>query len=266
MFRRNLFYTVCLFVVFQLMLVPLQMRMYGVYWAVALLGFGVVLAELLYSRLTDARTPIYLDSVHVRNLKWREHFLYHAILPGVLYATGVFFLFFNRVRVLDQVAVVIISGVFFVIFNNISATYRRMYSISRNTRVVFDFVNIIVFFFFTDVLINLVLYEGLSHYLVFLGAAAMTFVLIGMMVGITRQFTLQVLLFLLISSVFVGLSIMLIWNIPIFNIAVISLVSTIVFYLVDVFWHHRLEGSFSWEVMSQYALFALMAIILVLYL
>mgnify|MGYP001093033715 CR=1 FL=1 len=266
LFRRNLFYTICLFVVFQLMLLPLQMNLYPAFWGVALLGFGVVLAELLYSRVTDVGRPIQFDSVQIRKAKWREHFLHHAALPGLLYVTGVFFLYFNRVRVLDQVAVLILSGVFFVIFSNISATYRRMYSVSRDTRVVFDFINIITFFFFIDVLINLVLYEGISRYFVFVGAALMTFALIGMMVAITKQSSLEILLMLLSTSIFVGLAVVLIWSIPVFNIAVISLVSTIAFYLADVYWHHRLEGSFSWEVMSQYALFALMAIILVLYL
>ena len=264
--RRSIFYAVCLFVVYQLMLIPLQSRMYEIFWIVAGLGFCVVVSELLYSRLTELLQPIRFDMGHIRSVRWREHLLHHAVIPGLLYLSGVLFLFFNRVRVLDQAAIVLLSGAFFVIFYNMSATYLKMYGISRDTRLIFDFVNILVFYFFIDVLINLVFYEGFSNYVVFAGAALITFVLIGMMVSMMRQFSWEILFMLVLTSVLMGLVVFAVWQSPIFNIAVLSLVATVMFYMFDVYWHHSLEGSFTWDVMAQYGLFATMAIILLLYL
>lgn len=264
-FRRSLFYAIVMFVLFQVMLLPLLNHMYPFYWMLVCVGFTVVIAELLYSRLSERQVPIYLDASHMRNVKWREHVLHHALLPGLLYASGVLFLFFNRVRVLDQFAIVLLSGTFFVIYYNISATYLKMYRISRNTQMVFDFVNIIVFYFFTDVLINLVLYAGFAKYVVFIGSAVITFILVGMMALLLKQFTREVFVALLVSALAMGIVVVLLWTIPIFNVAVISLVATVGFYLVDAYWHHRLEGTLTWDIMSQYGLFAVMALILLLY-
>ncbi len=255
-----------MFVVFQILLVPLQMRQYEVFWGMAFLGGIVVLSELMYSRMSESRVQIRVDMSHVRNLRWREHALHHAVLPGLLYASGVLFMFFNRVRVLDQVAVVLLSGTFFGIFYNVSATYSKMYTITRNTRLIFDFINIIVFYFVTEALINAVVYEGAARSWIFVGGVLSTFILIGMMVSITKQSSNEIVAALVGTSIIVGVMVFGVWLIPVFNIAIISLVATVGFYLVDAFWHHRLEGSFSWDVMSQYALYALMAIILLLYL
>lgn len=264
--RRSMFYAISLFVVFQMMLLPLEAKIYPVYWGAAVLGFVVVAAELVYARSAERREPIEVDLKLFHDRNWREHLFHHAFLPSILYVCGVFFLFFNRIRALDQVAVVLLSGTFFVIFYNLAATYRRMYSVTRDTRMLFDFINIITFYFFVDVLINLVVYEGWSRYIVFLGSGLITFALISLMVLLVRQMTRQAFLMLILSSVLMGVVVLVVWSIPIFNIAVLSLVATIGFYLVDVYWHHRLEGTLNNDVMTQYGLFALMALILLLYL
>ena len=264
-FRRSIFYAISLFVVYQLMLIPLQTKQYGVYWIASGIGLVVVLAELLYSRLSESGRPMKVDRAHLKSVRWREHLLHHAVLPILLYTSGVLFLFFNRITALDQAAIVILSGLFFMVLYNVSATYLRMYRLSRNTRVVFDFVNIFVFYFGVDAMINLSLYEGISRTYVLVGSALLTFVLIGLMIVSTKQWSLEMLGVLIAGSVLVGLTVYIVWLLPVFNIAVISLVSTVMFYLVDVYWHHSLEGSFSWDVMSQYMLYALMALILLLY-
>ena len=265
-FRRSLFYTIVLFVLFQIMLIPLLSNLYSLYWMLACVGGVIVVAELLYSRLSERSIPIYLDAKHMRNVKWREHVLHHALLPGLLYVSGVLFLYFNRIRLLDQLAIVLLCSTFFVIYYNISVTYLKMYRLSRNTRLIFDFVNIIIFYFFTDVLINLDLYAGFPKYVVFIGSALITFVLVGMMVLLMKQFTREALLALVLSSIAMGIVVMLIWSVPLFSVAVVSLVATVGFYMIDVYWHHRLEGTLTWDVMSQYGLFAVMALILLLYL
>jgi hypothetical protein len=264
--RRSMFYAISLFVVFQLMLLPLEARIYPVYWGAAALGFIVVAAELIYARAAEKREPIEIDMKHLRDRKWREHLFHHAFLPAVLYASGVLYLFFNRIRALDQVAVVLLSGTFLVIFYNMAAAYRRMYSVTRDTRMLFDFINIITFYFFVDVLINLAVYEGWPRYVVFVGSGMITFSLIALMIILVKQMTRQTLGLLILSSILMGAVVLAVWSIPIFNIAVLSLVATIGFYLVDVYWHHRLEGTLNNDVMTQYGLFALMALILLLYL
>ena len=264
-FRRSMFYAICLFVVYQLMLIPLQILNYPVFWVAAVIGFFLVIAELVYSRVSETHTKIHVDLPHMRQLRWREHTFHHLIIPGLLYVSGVLFLFFNRVRTLDQVAIVLLSGTFFVILYNVSATYLKMYQVTRHSRVLFDFVNIIVFYFVVDVLFNLMLYYGLSQMLVFAGTALATFVLIGMMIIVTRQSSLEIVMMLLLTSLLMGAIVFALWHVPLFSIAVISIVATVAFYLFDAYWHHQLEGSFSWDAMSQYVLFAVIAIILLLY-
>ncbi|MDD3661622.1 MAG: hypothetical protein PHG63_01015 [Candidatus Dojkabacteria bacterium] len=265
-FKRSVFYAVCLFVVFQVMLVPLQAHYYAVFWLSAVAGAGVVLSELVYARLSVKRAPPNFDGVQLQSVRWREHVLHHAVLPVLLYASGTLFLFFNRVRALDQVAVIILCVTFFAIFYTISATYLRLYQISRHTRVLFSFIDIIIFYFFTDVLMNIVVYEGLSKWLVLIGTSVLTFILLGMGIVASRQSSVRIALSLCASAVGLGIFVFLLWHVPMFNFAVLSLVATTAYYLLDAYWHHRIEGTFSWDVMSQYGLYAMMALILLLYL
>lgn len=264
-FRRSLFYAICLFVVYQLMLIPLQSYNYPVFWVASVIGFFLVFAELVYSQVDESRRKIMFGLPHIRQLKWRESMLHHIIFPALLYCSGVLFLYFNRVRVLDQVAVVLLSSTFFVILYNISAANLNMYRIERSTRVLYDYVNIIVFYFFVDVLINLMLYYGLPELVVLAGTALVTLLLISLMVGISKQWSLEIAIMIVLTAFLMGGIVYALWHTPLFNVAVVSLVATVAFYLFDVYWHHQLEGSFTWDAMSQYVLFAIMAIILLLY-
>lgn len=265
-FRRSLFYSVCIFALYQFIVIPLQKGMYDVFWTVSIGGTLVVLVELFYSRIADYKKPFAKGVVHARRKLFRRHFIHHFVLPFLLYISGVFFLFFNRMRLMDQVAIVILTGGFLVLFFNISSTYMKMYSISRSTRYVFDFINIVIFYFINNVLVNLVFYEGWTRLIIYLGTAFFAIVLIGLMVVISKQVSRSTTIALVITAFVMGLSALIILLVPLFNIAVLSLVITIVFYLAVAFWHHKLDGSFSWDTMFQYILFAVMAVILLLYL
>lgn len=265
-FKRSLFFAVCMFALYQFLMIPLQIRAYELFGIIAVGGFVIVLVELLYSRITIVKRPLSLKVKVRKRQSWREHFIHHLILPGLLYINGVLFLFFNRIRILDQFAIVILTCSFLILFYNISMKYLRRYSVSRKTRYIFDFVNIIIFYFFTDVVVNLVFYYGLSRIVTYIVPAVMGMFLVCLMVLISQQLSRTTIPAMIISGVIIALISFGVLMIPVFNIAVLSLVITVGFYLVDVYWHHKLDGSFNWDVMSQYMLFALMAIILLLYL
>lgn len=265
-FRRSLFYAVSIFATFQFMLIPLQYKIYGLYLLLGVVGLLVILSELLYSRLHDYRKPFSFKVTHLRKKRYREHFVHHLVLPALTFFSGALFLFFNKIRLLDQFAILILTGTFFVLFYNISTTYQRLYSISRKTKVIFDFVNIIVFFFCVDVLINAVFYGGIWQGFIYVGVAVLTFLLIWLMAVVEHEATMKVIGLILLSSLITAFIAFVVLHIPIFNLTAVSLVITVGFYLIEVYWHHKFEGTFEWNTMLEYTLFALMAIILLLYL
>lgn len=262
--RRSLFYAICIFALFQFMLVPLQRQSYMIFWTLGVGGFMVVLMELFYSRVSDR--PLGIRLKLVKRKVWRKHFLQHLILPSMLYFSGITFLFFNRIKILDQFSVLIISMAFWVLLLNISMNYLKLYRTSKRTRYIFDFVRIIIFYFVTDVLINLVNYYGVSRMFVYVGVGLTVFVLILMMMIVFDQKQLKLFMYNFISSLLIACLTWVIINYVILNIAIIALVVTVGFYLIVVFWHHQLEGTFNWDIMIQYLLFAIMATILLLYL
>ncbi len=257
---------VCLFAAFQFILLPLHRKIYSIFWVMSVVGYAIVCAELLYSRILEYRKPISFDLKHIRQKKWQEHFIYHLFLPSLLYISGILFLFFNRQRLLDQAAIVILSGCFMILFYNISTSYRKLYSVSKNTRYIFDVINIIVFYFCTDVLVNLVLYHGLPFWIVYVGAGLLGAGLIYMMIFVARQKSREVWIALGITVLVLAVTTWLVWMVPAFNVAVMAIVVTVIFYLADVYWHHKLEGTFTMDTFYQYLLFAVMAIILLMYL
>jgi hypothetical protein len=235
-----------------------------IFWTVGAGGYLIILLELFYSRLTDK--PIKLRFSAVKKRIWAKHFLRHLILPTLLYFSGILFLFFNRVKLLDQVAIIIVCSSFWLLFYNISMTYLKAYRTSSKTKYIFDVIRIIIFYFVTDVLINTVFYYGVSPMLIYTGVFVLALMLINMSIVIADQLEMRTLLFSVLSAVSVGLVLWFVMSLVLFNIAVLSLVLTVYFYLLVSFWHHKLEGTFNWDVMTQYILFALMAVILLLYL
>lgn len=264
-FRRSLFYSVCLFAVLQFMLVLLEIRSYSSYWLFFVIGFFVVLLELLYSRANEYMRSFSSQVKHWRKRIWNESFLHHLILPSLFYVSGSLFIYFNRVRALSQVAVLLITIGFLILFYNISCTYRKMYSISRSTRYIFDFINIIIFYFFSDILINAIFYRGFSEWVIYLGTALVSFALIATMIVMFNQFSMKLLGIAGLTSLIIGVLAFLVMLVPVLNIATLSLLITVAFYLADVYWHHKLEGTYDADTMSQYVIFGVMVVILVLY-
>lgn len=264
-FRRSLFYSVCIFAIFEFMLVLLQLKSYTNYWAVFAIGFFLVIFELLYSRLNEYMKPFSKQVKHWRKKIWSESFLQHMVLPMLFYTSGALFLYYNRIRALDQVAVVMITGGFLLLFNNISSTYQKIYSSTRNSKYIFDFINIVVFYFFSDILVNSVFYNSLPEYIIYIGTFLVSLLLILMMIVMFDQLDFETFGFGVITAGFVCLASIGVMMIPVLNIATLALLITVGFYLADVFWHHKLEGTYDNDTMSQYVIFAIMVIILLLY-
>ena len=264
-FRRSLFYSVCLFAILEFMLVLLQLRVYQSYWLLLILGFFVVILELMYSRVNEYMKPFSKGVKHWRKKIWNESFLHHILLPGLFFISGSLFIYYNRVRALDQVAVLIITIGFLILFYNISCTYRKLYSISKSTRYIFDFINIIVFYFFSDILVNSVFYNGWPEWVIYVGTFGVSFMLLSMMTVMFQQLTLKLVWYSFLTAVFIGGISFLVMLVPVLNIATLSLLITVSFYLSDVYWHHKLEGTYDGDTMSQYMIFAIMVVILVMY-
>ncbi len=266
LFKRSLFYAISVFAVFQLALAPLQALSYIFFWCIAFLGFVIVFAELLFSSAREYHRKISFDVLQPRKKIVLEKVLHHLVMPSILYISGILFVFFNHIRVLDQMTIIILTICFFVLFYNISATYTKLYSITRTTKYIYAVMNIVVFYFFMDALINGIFYSGINQIFIGVGSFLVTLLLVGMMILAARQFSKSIIIALIVSCLIIGAITIGVLHVPFFNIAVISLVVTVVFFLVNSYWHHKLEGSFSWDVMHQYFLFAIMAFILLLYL
>lgn len=263
-FRRSLFYAICIFSLLQFLLIPLQKRSYFIFWILSLAGYSVILLELFYSRITAK--PVSLRLKFISQRVWKKHFLQHLLLPSILYFCGVLFIFFNRIRLLEQAAIVIISLSFWLLFYNISMIYMKAYHTSEKTKYIFNFIRIIVFYFITDAIINGVFYYGIERVWIYIGVAVVTVFLINFMIFIFEQLSLRTSIWALITGVLIGGLSLMIMLLNLFSITILSLVITILFYLAVAVWHHKLEGTFNWDIMTQYSLFAVMAIILLLYL
>jgi predicted membrane metal-binding protein len=89
--------------------------------------------------------------------------------------------------------------------------------------------------------------------------------LLSMMTVMFQQLTLKLVWYSFLTAFFIGVISFLVMLVPVLNIATLSLLITVGFYLADVYWHHKLEGTYDGDTMSQYVIFAIMVVILVLY-
>ncbi|MBN1619006.1 hypothetical protein JW887_06750 [Candidatus Dojkabacteria bacterium] len=264
--KRSLFYSISIFVVFQFLLTPLNAGVNYVFWMICGVGYLIVIAEILSSRIYDTKRSKSNKSKLLTFDFKGVNIIHHFVLPSLLYISGAFFLYFNRTKLLDQVAIVLLTVCFFLLFFNISSTYEKLYSASRRNKYIFDFCNIIIFFFVIDVFVNVVFFFGAQLFLIFIAVIVLTVLLIYLMTILSDQQNFLIYSGIVLSALFVGIWAFICIILGVFNVTVLSFVLTVGFYLVDVYWHHKLEGSFSWQVMFEYVIFAIMSIILLLYL
>src|SRR5690606_13400813 len=82
----------------------------------------------------------------IANFRIRDKFFSNIISPILLYTALTWFLYAHNEMFLKQLTIVAGVAIFFMLFIQIRASYSNQFRIVRSTRIIFKFVDLIVFY------------------------------------------------------------------------------------------------------------------------
>lgn len=193
----------------------------------------------------------------IQRISIRERFFTYFILPLLFYLSLLAFLYFNTSLIMEIALIVIAILQIFVLFLNVKGSLKKIYSISSQTRAVFDFICISTFFLVLSVIVRV----GLD----LVGVVLTTFLFSWAILladlkvhnkGGISTFTMS-LLSAIVISVFVGSF----WST---NIFVIPAIGTLGYYLIVSLWNVRFSGKYKLLDYLPPFIYVILALILVL--
>ena len=200
-------------------------------------GVGVLLLETWFVRIfsvySGRKVSKYSDVIVKISIK--DRFFSYFILPAVFYLTILLFLYFNKNILLGHFALGVSMVLMLVLFLNVKSSLNKVYSIESATRAIFDFICITTFYLLLNVFVRL----GLSlEMFVSAGFLASVVLFLSVLKVHDRLGWAEVIISVL-SSIFVGISLILFWY---SNVFIIPAIGSLAFYLVISLWNIRFSG------------------------
>lgn len=256
-YKRELVYSILLFVVWEMAQVPEVLGLTWAYVIYSFLGLILIISWTITSYLQFSGKKVSKFSDVLIKIQLRERFFLYFVLPVLFYMLVTLYLFVNRNILLNQLIIVICTALYFVMFVHIRSSYEKVFSISRYTRVIFTLLDIVTFYLIVAIT---VLYGTTNDIRVLVVIFASALLLTHQLV-IHKQKSLNSLLVLVFSVAFISVVSVLFINT---SYLVFPVVMTLAFYLVISWWNVRLDGHKHYGEYLPPLLFSLMAFIIVM--
>lgn len=255
-YRREFMYVTVLFVLWEIAQIP---EIIGIGWLYSILifiGGLLIIAWIMssYSGLSKKKVSKYSNVLLKINFK--ERFFLYFFYPLFFYLVISYYLFENKSLLMSQFIIIISTGLMFIMFTYLRASYEKNFSIARNAKVAFKFMDIILFY----VSISVLTLYGVSDIVKVVGVVLASLILLGHQLMMHKQLSSNAAI-ILFASVFVlaGVAVLLL-SVPILQYPILI---SIAFYLVISWWSIRLEGISKLDEYIPPLLFSLMAYIIV---
>lgn len=256
-YKREFFYTTILFVIWEMALLPEIIGLDWAFFVYAVLGAVLVLSWTVTTYFRYADHEISRFTKVLMKIQLKERFFLYFIMPMLFYSLITIYLFVNKSMVLNQLVIITGSILYFVMFIHIRSSYAKVFSISKYTRVIFNFIDITIFY----LIVALLVMSGTEYDIRILGTVVAAAMLLMHQLTLHKQRTTS-------SLIILGLSLVLISSAAIYfintNFLIYPLIMTLVFYVIVTWWNIRLDG---YTKASEYLpplIFALMGFIIVL--
>lgn len=254
-YKRELGYTIILFVIWEFLV---SVSLLGQYLLISWLGLISLLVWIVLLYIYYSYNKVSKYSEVILTLQLKRHWYQYIAIPVLLYISVTMFLFMVHSMVFQQFIILTNSTLFFILMVHIRGSYEKTFIVAHGTKVIFDLINIMVFFMLVT---SLSLMATVSTFLIVVAVTVTTILMLTASLKIEEKLGKDGLLWSLIGALIIGIIAYLGQG---FNIYVYPFILTLTFYLILAFWHIRLSGV---KKVSEYItplLFTLMALILLL--
>jgi hypothetical protein len=229
----------------------------SIYILIGVLGSLLILTWFIRAFMLYSGRKISQYSEVIQRVSLRERFFSYFVFPLLFYISLLLFIYFNISFLMDMILILISTVLLLVLFLNVKGSFKKIYSITSQTRVVFDFLCIASFYMLSSVVIRLGVYMYFSLFLLFF----FSFLFFWSDIKIHRKESPFALVMSLLSSLFVTITSGIFFNT---NVFVIPAISTLSFYLILSLWSIRFAGRLKLVDYLSPFLYSILALILIL--
>lgn len=256
-YKREFVYSSFLFLIFEILATRDITYNMLLYLVISITGLVLITFWIMIIHIKNGSKKVSRWSDVLLKISFKDKFYANILLPIIFYISVSIFIFFDISRYLNQIVIVISVYLLSFLMITIQKSYDQVFSVSKNIRVLQDFINIVIYFLFVSAIFRTSLNEVVLYILIVLG---LIYVLSYMLISRRRldyiNFFISVALSILILFLVIYLKQFVFLSIP--NI------STVLLYTVITIWHTRLEGGIKLVEYIPIIMYSLMALILIL--
>lgn len=193
----------------------------------------------------------------IQRISLKERFFTCFVLPIIFYTSLLLFVYFNTQFVMDIVLIIMASILLLILFLNVKSSFKKIYSIEKQTRAIFDFICIASFYMILSVVVRLGQSMLISLPIIFFTSL----IFFWSDIKIHRKEGLSSFVLTVLSSVFVAIICGIFFET---NIFVIPAVGTLAFYLILSIWNIRFAGKIKFADYLAPFIYSMLALILIL--
>lgn len=206
-----------------------------------------------------------LQSRNVSYLQTKGVLVHHLILPTILLAGTLGFIYFNASSLANLGLIALCYFCYFILFENFKFLYSNNFVYERKTHYIFDLIKLVSFFLFTNLLFHL--YDiGLSKIilLILLGITVLLFFMFEVLRR--EQANSTVMIFVGASTTATIILTFVLMTFMNLNNIELSAITFSCYYLLGAILHHKLSGTFTTKVLTEYAIMSTLLITVVFFL
>jgi hypothetical protein len=256
-YKREFVYSSYLFLVFELLVSKDIVTNITMYKYVTAVGFLLVASWVVGTFVKYSKKKVSKHSDAVLKIALRSRLYTQVLMPIFFYSALVFFFLYNHTVYLNQIIIVVSVVLFFNLFLNVRTSYSKVYSVERLTRLVYDFMGIVMFY-----IISIVLYRlGQPLWINILAIFAISFGIFMFTLITHKKESIRSAIVAGLSSLILAI---LVYTIRDLNFFIQPSVLGIAFYTVISIWNVRFSGQTKLVEYIPPVMYSLMGIILIL--
>jgi hypothetical protein len=228
-------------------------------WWIGILGLIVLETWFLRVFLLHSARKISQYSNVIQRISFKDRMFEYFIIPGIFFLALMSFFFFNKSVIMEYFVWFLSMFLLLITVINIKSSLKHVYTLSSITKGVFDFLCIITFFLFLNILFRLGLDLTINMFIVWF----VSLLMLNAELQLHDRLDLPSVLISVISSLFITFSL----GCVVFQSSfVTTAVGTIAFYLIISIWNVRFTGKYKLVDYFPPLIYSLLALILVFYL
>lgn len=255
--KRETFYTMMMFLMMEMALVAYEVRAPGLFMFSGLTALWSAFAWSLFTYMEYGERKVSKHAGFSLWINMAERVFPYFIMPMLLIASAFAYLYLNKHPILRQVIVMLTTVYLWSILVHIKDSYKQHHSVTGMTRVMFKFVDLLVFYLTVSTLYLLPIAVTTK----IISMIAVAAVLLMHQLRLYNQRTVKGYLIYAASVVVIAISG---WLAIGLSPLVAPLIITIAFYMIMSLWYMKLSGYTRLEELLTPVLFALMALLVVL--